>query len=378
MRVLIVMLVASVVSACAVMESRFDADTEGMVYYLPRSLVKITVTSQENGDVSFGFDSDEITDVGNRYALNYRNNAFFHDRLCVLVDENGYLSSIEYASEDKTPKIAVALAELASEAGGGIGPRFVDPAANGQKTVFLKKVPPPPPRPFSLRFDPLDPEKVRSANNEINRRLNLSPADGYRLEFPDLRSVRTQRQACDGKGVCFRTKIKTAVRVVKRVGASEEEVAQVETTTGSSGADSGSGTGTRVGGYLEVYGPVGNIDLSRAFLVEKIVRLKFTKGALTQLIMKKPSEALSAAMLPVSVLNVLLAVPSNFVDNITGTKQARDAYQNELSERVAALQSINTNLAKLAPPDRSDDSDVATGTFKLGCAGGSAGFGAQP
>jgi len=342
-RVLIALLFAVPAAACAVMESRFDSDVEGIVYYVPRSIVTVTVTPTA-GDPTFGFASTDIPDIANRYALNYRNNPFFHDRLCVTIDKTkGYLTSIEYASEDKTPAIAVALAELAGRLGGGPPSRSAGADEPGADKRFT------PPPPFEIRFDPLDAERIRQVNNEINRRLNERPGT-YRLEFPDLRSLKQQRQACDGKGVCFRTKIKAAVRVTRKEGGYENEAhSQV---------------------VDNIYGPIGNLDLSRAFLVEKVVRLTFKDGALEQVIMKKPSEALKAALLPLSVLDVLLAVPTNFVDNVTGTKSARDAYVAELDQRVTAIDSINTSLNRLdARQAARADPDAGDTPFKISCAG---------
>ena len=255
------------------------------------------------------FDSNNLPDIGNRYALNYRNNPFFHDRLCVTRSSStkGYLTSIEYASEDKTPAIAVALAELAGRLAGGGAPS--PPATFVAPPTFAAAV-----QPFKITFDPLDADRVRQVSNEVNRRLGTPPGK-YRIEFPDLRSVKPQRQACDGKGVCFRTKLqKVAVRVTRREGAYENELETQFLT--------------------DIYGPIGNLDLSRAFLVEKVVRLKFTDGALDELVMKKPSEALKAALLPLAVLDVLLAVPTNFVDKVTGTQDARQAYVTETSTSV--------------------------------------------
>jgi hypothetical protein len=357
-RVLAAMLLMSTVAGCAVMESRFDSDSEGIVYYLPRTLVKTTVTSDKTG-VSFKFEPVNITDLGNRYALNYRNNPFFHDRLCVLLDENnGYLKSIEYASQDATPSIAVALAQLGARLSGQRPP----PPSTMMVTSFRMAKEPPPPETltFSITFDPLDPERVRRVNNEINRRLGTVDAS-YGLEFPDFRSVRSQHKACDGKGVCFRTKVHTAVRVVRRSNGNVEELDTVP---------------------VDVYGPVGNVDLSRAFLVEKVVRLSFKDGALEELIMKKPSEALQAAKLPLDVLDVLLAVPGNFVDGISGTKAARQAYVDELDARTKAIQSINASLDAMASRTAITPVGEGENIYKLTCqgrlTGGGGGSGGAP
>jgi hypothetical protein len=345
-RVVIALLFAVPAAACAVMESRFDAETEGIVYYVPRSLVTVTVTQQPSGEAQFDFSNGvAIPDVSNRYALNYRNNPFFHDRLCVTIDPTkGYLTSIEYASEDKTPAIAVALAELARKLTPGAASS--PPPAIAPRAAAV--VPP-----FKITFDPLDAERIRQVNNEINRRLHEPPGT-YRFEFPDFRSLKPQRQACDGKGVCFRTKIQAAVRVTRRERGYEDEVYSKVLT--------------------DIYGPIGNLDLSRAFLVEKVMRLTFEDGALEKVVMKKPSEALKAALLPLSVLDVLVAVPTNFVDNVTGTMTARDAYVDELTQRTAVINTINTQLNTIASRTASRAEDDASETaFKISCQGSGSG-----
>jgi hypothetical protein len=133
---------------------------------------------------------------------------------------------------------------------------------------------------------------------------------------------------------------------------------------------------------VDVYGPVGNVDLSRAFLVEKVVRLSFKDGALEELIMKKPSEALQAAKLPLDVLDVLLAVPGNFVDSVSGTKAARQAYVDELDARTKAIQSINASLDAMASRTAITPVGEADNLYKLTCqgrlTGGGGGSGGAP
>jgi hypothetical protein len=83
------------------------------------------------------------------------------------------------------------------------------------------------------------------------------------------------------------------------------------------------------------------MDLDRAFMVEKVHRLGFENGALTQVIMRKPSEALQTVKLPIAVVDAILTVPSNFIAKATGNTQT---VQDELSAQRTALNEIKTRL----------------------------------
>jgi hypothetical protein len=320
-----------------VLESRLAPETSGVVYYLPRSLAKIT-TEIKDRKLTFAFAEEPIADLSQRYVLNYQGNPLFKDRLCVLVS-NGYLQSIEYASEDATPRIAVALAELAAKT----RPGPAEGAGVDSEGEDVK---------FSLTFDPLDDRDRARVGWAIAQGLGEKPAR-YSIDLPDAAALRlakrARRNTCDGKGVCFRTKIKTMVRVLKN--------------------DQSIHVGT-----LDMVGPlVGNIDLDRVFLVEKVARLKFNNGALTGFTMKRPSQALQAAKLPLDILDVLLAVPTNFVGNLTGDKTAQDAYVASLQNRTAKLAEITASLNEIGQRTTVQEGDKAEAEdstiFKLSCNG---------
>lgn len=342
---LIVVALAPVFSACAVMESRLAPETDGIVYYLPRSLMKVSVSPQPDsgnpkkvGQVDFAFEPVYISDVRHRYVLNYQNNPLFNDRLCVMVGADGMLSSVEYATEDATPRILVALAELAGKA---TGPSAAITAVESADRRFEG---------FNIVFDPFDARGLDETNAHINSRLGLNQETGYRFDLDLPASARPPRQSCDGKGVCFRTKIKTAVSLTK-------------------------GKNRRLVGFdtVEVMSEhIGSVDLSRAFLVEKVMRLGFEGGALTQLVMKKPSEGLQAVKLPLDILEVLLAVPANFANSVTGTTAARQAYVAEIEARTTAMQNINNSLAKIAKRTAAEGGGSSVKdeeVFKIKCEG---------
>jgi hypothetical protein len=326
-----------------VLESRLAPETSGVVYYLPRSLAEITTQREKGKKPTFTFREEAIADLNQRYVLNYQGNALFKDRLCVLVS-NGHLQSIEYASEDATPRIAVALAELAAKT----RPGPAEGAGAGEETDPVERVGEDV-APFSITFDPFDDLDRARAGGVIAGRLGADKRTTYSIDLPDAAALRlakrARRNTCDGKGVCFRTKIKTMVRVLRN-----GEAIHVET--------------------LDVVGPlVGNIDLDRVFLVEKVARLGFTDGALTTVIVKRPSQALQAAKLPLDVLDVLLAVPTNFIGNLTGAKTAQDQYVESLQSRTAALQQITASLNAIGQRTVADGNAAANSLFQLSCDG---------
>jgi hypothetical protein len=117
---------------------------------------------------------------------------------------------------------------------------------------------------------------------------------------------------------------------------------------------------------LEVVNPyyTGHLDLDRAFMVEKVQRLGFENGALSQVIMRKPSEALQTVKLPLAVVDAILAVPANFIAKAANPSGPVDA---ELREQKESLRLIRAQL----------ESGVAAteGTYVPSCSGGRLGSG---
>src|SRR5262249_1773506 len=153
---------------------------------------------------------------------------------------------------------------------------------------------------------PFDPDDTAAAAEVINNSFGtqLGPNGpvnkvNVKFEFPEMRYFRRDQASakCNGdRGLGFRTKVKTLMRL---------------------GSDQRTATA-----MVDVVNPyfVGHFDLDRAVMVEKVVRLGFEEGALTQVIMRKPSEVLQTVKLPLAVVDALLAVPANFISTVaTGT-----------------------------------------------------------
>ena len=343
---------ASALAGCTILHSSSDPVDGGIAYHLPRSVIVAKVDlwrikranvdgvdkyvvaintepTTTNGETVPATHGETIPDLKERFALTYNNNPFFYDRYCILTTPNGLLSSVEYATEDKTPNIVLALSELGRKLGTGFAGS--PQPADADSTEPLTSA--------TVTFNPFDSEDSDAAaqviNNTFGRHIINGPKGNERVnkvdvrfDFPELRHFRRHQDSskCRGdKGLCFRTKVKTPMRMWD--GVARAYTASI---------------------LVDVVNPyyVGHFDLDRAFMVEKVVRLAFDNGALNQVIMRKPSEVLQTVKLPLAVVDAILAVPANFISKATGNTQAiNDSLQAQRAEIDALQAQLTTGVA---------------------------------
>ena len=324
--------VSALLGGCTMLHSSSDPSYGGIAYYLPKSLVVAKVdlwkiprqAGMTEDEYLANFDmvvptgqgqvrptrGEIVPDPRERYALSYSSNPFFYDRYCVVTDANSLLKSVEYATEDKTPQIVLGLAELGRKVGGFTGDRPADTETTATPVASA-----------TVTFNPFDLDDRAAAEQAIYATFNKKV--DVRLEFPNLSHFRRNQadSKCRGDGgVCFRTVAKTPMRLMD---------AKTKKMTASV--------------LVEVVNPyhTGHLDLERAFMVEKVQRLGFENGALSQVIMRKPSEALQTVKLPLAVVDAILAVPSNFIAKAAGTGGSVKA---ELDEQRVTLKAIKDQL----------------------------------
>lgn len=327
MRILFKLLFAAsslFLSACTVMYSSLDLADEGISYYLPRTLVDVTIvaaapTFEGKTASAYPLDLDgkphflvvttsTVPDLRQQYRLNYQRNIFFHDRVCVSTQQNGLLNSVEIATEDATPQILVALAALAGSFG---GPSF----RGGQQDE--------PPNAARVTFDPFVDREVISAERYLNAKLHL--AKPIRIDLAQVRRLGDPKfKTCEGKGVCFRTMVKVPIRIGQSVDEAPTQ-------------------------YIDMVnqGHMGHMELERAMLIENLLALGFENGALTHVMMRRPSQALQAVKLPLAVTNAILAVPGDFVGRIGGSAAALSALNTEATNRASVENTIQTRIAAI-------------------------------
>ncbi len=340
-------LLVTLVAGCAVVESKLDSDDAGLVYYLPKTMLRVEILLEKvlgkAGVVNvkkFEVTPFQVPDPRHRYTLHYRRNPFFHDRLCYTLDPDNpsLLSSVEISTEDATPEIAIALAQLAAKISGG-----VDRSAEELGQKFLKIEPNE--NHIVLVVDLSEPGAFHDANQQIAKRV-----PGLKLVIPGIEEIEGDgRAGCHEKGLCFRTAVKVPINLQYR----GEHIRTAERTTGTS---------PTYDFDIVNHRHIGSMDVERAVMVEKVTRLGFQSGILTHVIVRKPSEVLGAVKLPIAVVDTLLSVPVNFAKRLT----APDA---QVAAQAEAVTKLNAQLAAIVARQRADalgDGDYKN-VFKLQC-----------
>ena len=334
------MSVALLLAGCTILRSSVDATDSAIPYYLPKTVIVAEIKISRKGDkldsngkalppFTYYLDFDTsgetsappktrgevIPDLNHRFFLTYNNNPFFNDRYCIATDKNNLLTSIEYATEDATPRIALALTQLARR-----GPQAFTTEAQPQIELYNT---------VKVTFNPYDWRESAAAEAAIMQALPSKNNIGdVKFHFPGLARFKGEPTVTcrSDKGVCFRTKVRVPMLL----------------TDGSASNKTGGGalTQTVMVDVVNVY-HTGNFDLDRAFMVEKVVRLGFEQGALTQVIMRKPSEALETVKLPLAIVDAVLAVPANFAAKAGGDSVA---LKNALKAQQDAIDTIQNQL----------------------------------
>jgi hypothetical protein len=341
MRCALLCLVCLGLSGCAIgLTSESTADAEGTVYYLPKSLVEITVVKAGKPEsYTISAQGKSVPDLDHRYVLSYQPNVLYDDRFCIGRDADGLLTTVQFAAEDKTQQIVYNISRLLAGAG---QPRFtVDPPVPPQV----------PPITFKMTIDPTDWRDVTafeaSMNDTFGKPADGRAADKLMLDMPGFTHRQQKRIACPPDEICFRT-MKT-VPVGIRLGPSPRAVT-----------------------YVDVVNPddMGRVSVKRALLVERVTKLWFDRGALRGIVMRKPSEALGLSMLPLNVVKAVLSTPSDLIAGAFGdTKYKKDVIQ-EISQIKTELDKIKDEGAVIpgSPIYGTDLEAFEKSLFRVTCA----------
>lgn len=310
------------------------ANASGIVYALPRGLVKITVSLNDKQALTFNAEPIIVADTGRRYLSQFLPSGFAEDSIEVVVDGNGLLSTTTVITEDKTPEIIKNLAELVAR---------VSTLGTLRQTGDTLK-------PFSIEsvIDPFD-SRTRIAFNKQLEKLSggtfeikvssdpastITPASDPNVGFP---------VDCT-RSLCFR--IPTPVFVTLRSGTrqSKTDFATKQVS-------------------LPDPSFVGGVDVTRAPCIKKTTTLKFTSGMLTSHKIDKPSEVLACLSIPAAVLDALVGGAVKRFGDRKKISEAEDGYlkaqislaatQQKILEAQMANQTIATQQ-QLQQPERSE------------------------
>jgi hypothetical protein len=286
----------------------------GVHYALPRGSVTLTIAGDTAGMFEFKISEPEFfPDPVHQYFLRYQPHPSYDDDITItMASGKPVLKKIKSTTEDKTKDIVVNLAKTIS---------FFQASFAADKSQLLAQV----------ILDPSDPKSVDAASDEIDTAMRRFVQERRRecLRNPPPENKPSETAACAYFGMLF------AKSEAFRRGEAEGEalftlqvrdlsVVNPQRPSPGRAADCSVGicyrpkipyiiayrvsgvTDTKVVELPNGAAPI-SIDISRAFLVKKVQEIEFDEdGFLTRLSIKKDSELLAAAQLPLNVLDAVL------------------------------------------------------------------------
>jgi hypothetical protein len=263
---------------------------EGLVYYLPRSLIRVRFSS--NGLEILG--EERVMDPRAKLVLETRPRAASRDDFDFTVAQ-GLLETATVDSEDQIPTIVdTALRGVRSAVRGEGNFARADRTETEEVVEFV--------------FDPFDRSVVLPDGFEID---DVFPLD---RTLPDrLARGYSRTGACVGEGrVC--SGVETLVRV-RVTGPGGEQVEQ----------------------WIPVVDPTLAVAarLERNACADTKNSLTFTKGVVSRYDVTKPSELAECLSIPLDILSAIIAAP---VDAITGRTARLEAERALLAERAEVLE----------------------------------------
>ena len=335
----------------------------GMVYRLPKTVITLTISSY--GKVKAGdkegagiavpevvlIDSAttrEIADSRYAYSLQYSPSVTSNDRVCMGVSPGGLLQSVEGAADDKTGDIAIAVAKLAG--------RLAGPGAFGltKETEDLgpgaiQKL-----RTMTIEIDPLDERQWQLVHTAMRATLGHI-ADKYQFGVADMATLvgAASPKSCPLNSVCYRTRVPAQLFLARKRGNEYQVTSSI---------------------FRDVVSQkiTAHIDVSRALMVEKITRLSFKDGTLLAVNIRKPSEGLAVAKLPLTVLDAIttsaLAAPGNFIAKASGSTATADLLKQS-ADNATQIALLQQKLSEIREGDFSKTPETANApdAFQLKC-----------
>jgi hypothetical protein len=350
-------------------------DEEGIVYHLPRTVLTVTVikyrdTVQKRTWYQIGslkkfpkldlgevpelaeIKGTSVPDPGHRYVAQYNPNPFSDDRLCVSRSTTGLLQDVNFASDDRTPQIFFNIARFIAGSLGGerkTGASFSGDIGNRIEWEL-----------HTGRVDPLNADSVAKFEESLAERfgepLTLDVLEMERILKASKGKLPTGcrwghcapekwTDRCIRDNICYRTALNVPIGL-KRNGR------HVDTN------------------YADVINPydIGAISATRAFLVHKISKFKFTDGVLIGAVIRKPSEIEEASLLPLHVVFAALHTPSAAVATAFGTNDvAKGKVAGELADLTQKVND-NTSRVKALQEGLSPSVDLGAEVYQLTCA----------
>lgn len=306
-------------TACAAFTSELGGG--GVVYFLPRSLLDVTITKTIKGPrvtYQIAVKPQVIPDPAHRYVLQYQPSPVSDDTLCVVRDKNGLLSQVQFSGDDRTPQIVFNLTRFLVGARGESPTGRASFAVNKQTKVVTET--------YVATIDPFNNDDLNAFNFAASAALNADIRvdvarmrkylDDARETWPFLKKIEPHER-CPQDHICYRTQLKLPLDL--RLRGQRVDIAYADIVDEQN---------------------MGMISVTRAFLVEKISKLQFKQGVLEAAVIRKPSELEELSLLPINVVNAALSTPTGLVAAAFGNT----ADKVEIAKSIASLKTSVENL----------------------------------
>lgn len=268
---------------------------EGVIYSLPRSLLKITFPS---GDKPATLDVVQLPDLSHRYVLSGTHSAWANDKAVFKVS-NGLLQSIGSTPESRVPTIAQTVLTAVSDA---------------RKLLELRKEVSDAKQPQILMIDPFDPQPGYGVTIDPT----LDPGLKGRIDVKKPRGCPSMADGKNGRGfICVPVMTVVGVTVVTNSKLYEFRALVADP-------------------YLTYAIPMG-----RTACAKRETTVKLADGIVSEFEATRPSEVEACLSIPLNVVKAIIAAP---FDAITG-RTARLNAEKDLAK--AQLELIKAQAALL-------------------------------
>lgn len=334
-----VVFLALFASSCTALNSTYysnDYEGGGINYTLPKGEVELQVYVLK-ADKTVGAirvnGTSYVPDSDYEYAAQPSFSPFSHDDVEITLEKEkdtdrptGLLSKVEFTTDEKSDEFILKLIETAKEV--AKISEFI-PAANYESYTpdKLQLV-------YTGSFDPLS-SSSRFRMNVLLKRFNTDIS--IHLEARDRQRYEDKLALASSckSSICFRKPI--SIPIIFKSNGIEF---------------------LRTSVLLPDKSVIGGIDVTRAAMVKKVTSIDFKEGMLASVNVDKPSQALAAAEIPLSIAKAILSVPGEILQlKIDTTKDKTALYQAQLNELKAreALVEYREELANKEDSNENND-----------------------
>lgn len=292
-------------------------------------------------------DKQIVPDRNAGYFLDYDESVWSTDILTIEITANGLLDRVHFKADDQTDQVILKIGDLAKEARKAFiafGDVEGEAAALGQlpgncvsfefKGVDAVTI-------LEWTFDPQRLKSVTAVNAAIKANIESHSSSRERglpvivvranklavaVDPPPRKNSANVPNICP-RGICYRPVEPFDFIVL------EDDIEIRRKTV-----------------LLPAKNRVSQIDVSRATFVEKITTIDFEDGALKQVDINKPSEALAIVSLPVDILMAIVAIPAELIqlkiDTTNRDKDLVEANKNLIASQQLLLETQQKLLKK--------------------------------